>query len=117
MADLGRLFRALRDRLGGVASDDPARLRARRRAGIVAGGSAAYSNGVLIGIPLMQAALGDDGTVFLIVIVAVHLPIMMLVSVLLNEWMLARDGAAAGATVARARSFAAWPSRWPRIRS
>ena len=29
------------------------------RAGIVAGGSAAYSNGVLIGIPLMQAALGD----------------------------------------------------------
>ena len=62
------------------------------RAGIVAGGSAAYSNAVLIGIPLMQAALGDEGTVFLIVIVAVHLPIMMLVSVFLNEWMLARGG-------------------------
>jgi len=59
------------------------------RAGIVAGGSAAYSNGVLIGIPLMQAALGDEGTVFLIVIVAVHLPIMMLVSVALNEWVTA----------------------------
>ena len=71
------------------------------RAGIVAGGSAAYSNGVLIGIPLMQAALGDEGTVFLIVIVAVHLPIMMLVSVFLSEWMLAREGTAAGATSRR----------------
>ena len=37
----------------------------------------------------MQAALGDAGTVFLIVIVAVHLPIMMLVSVFLNEWAMA----------------------------
>ena len=72
-----------------------------QRAGIVAGGAAAYSNGVLIGIPLMQTALGDEGTVFLIVIVAVHLPIMMLVSVLLSEWMLAREGNAAGATSRR----------------
>jgi malonate transporter and related proteins len=72
-----------------------------QRAGIVAGGAAAYSNAVLIGIPLMQAALGDEGTVFLIAIVAVHLPIMMLVSVLLSEWMLAREGAPAGATSRR----------------
>jgi malonate transporter len=68
------------------------------RAGIVAGGSAAYSNGVLIGVPLMQAALGDKGTVFLIVIVAVHLPIMMLVSVFLNEWMMATGSMEKGAT-------------------
>jgi predicted permease len=72
-----------------------------QRAGIVAGGAAAYSNAVLIGVPLMQAALGDEGTVFLIVIVAVHLPIMMLVSVLLSEWMLAREGSAAAATSRR----------------
>lgn len=72
-----------------------------QRAGIVAGGSAAYSNAVLIGVPLMQAALGDEGTVFLIVIVAVHLPVMMLVSVFLNEWMLAREGTASGATSRR----------------
>ena len=62
-----------------------------KRAGIVAGGSAAYSNAVLIGVPLMQAALGDAGTVFLIVIVTVHLPVMMLLSVFLNEWVLAND--------------------------
>jgi predicted permease len=68
------------------------------RAGIVAGGSAAYSNGVLIGIPLMQAALGDEGTVFLIVIVAVHLPIMMLVSVFLNELVMALEGTPSGAS-------------------
>jgi len=72
------------------------------RAGIVAGGSAAYSNGVLIGIPLMQAALGDRGTLFLIVIVAVHLPIMMLVSVFLNEWMTATGEMANGTASRRA---------------
>ena len=43
---------------------------------------------MLIGIPLVQAAFGDAGIVYLIVIVAVHLPVMMLVSVLLNEWAL-----------------------------
>ena len=62
------------------------------RAGIVAGGSAAYSNGVLIGLPLIQTALGEEGTVFLIVVVAVHLPIMMLISVFLHEWVLALEG-------------------------
>jgi malonate transporter len=72
------------------------------RAGIVAGGSAAYSNGVLIGIPLMQAALGNSGTLFLIVIVAVHLPIMMLVSVFLNEWMMATGEMANGTASRRA---------------
>ena len=75
------------------------------RAGIVAGGSAAYSNGVLIGIPLMQAALGDEGTVFLIIIVAVHLPIMMLVSVFLNEWMLARGRRSATDATSRREVF------------
>ena len=59
------------------------------RAGIAAGVSASYSNSVLIGIPLMQAALGDQGTVFLVIIIAVHTAIMMLVSVLLNEWIVA----------------------------
>lgn len=66
------------------------------RAGIVAGGSAAYSNAVLIGIPLIQAALGEEGAVFLIVIVAVHLPIMMAVSVALNEWATVTGDAADG---------------------
>ncbi len=62
------------------------------RAGIVAGASAAYSNAVLIGLPLMQTALGESGTVFLIIIVSVHLPATMLLSVFLNEWALAKEG-------------------------
>jgi predicted permease len=62
------------------------------RAGIVAGGSAAYSNALLIGLPMMQASLGEGGVVFLIVIVAVHLPAMMFLSVVLNEWALAAEG-------------------------
>ena len=70
------------------------------RAGVVAGGSAAYSNSVLIGLPLLQASLGDAGTVYLVVIVAIHTPVLMLLSVFLNEWALAVDGAAGEAIVA-----------------
>jgi predicted permease len=64
------------------------------RAGIVAGGSAAYSNSVLIGIPLVQAALGEKGMVFLIAIVLVHMPLLMVVSVVLNELALTGNGEA-----------------------
>ncbi len=71
------------------------------RAGVVAGGSAAYSNSVLIGLPLLQAALGDKGTVYLVVIVAIHTPILMLLSVFLNEWALAVDGASGEASSRR----------------
>ena len=56
------------------------------QAGAVAGASAAFSNSVLIGIPLMQAAFGEAGTIYLIVIVSVHLPVMMLLGVVLNEF-------------------------------
>lgn len=67
------------------------------RAGVVAGGSAAYANSVLIGLPLMQAAFGDAGTVYLLVIASIHLPIMMLVSMVLNEWALQVDRVAVAA--------------------
>jgi predicted permease len=84
------------------------------RAGIVAGGSAAYANSVLIGLPLMQSAFGDAGTVYLIVIVVVHLPILMLVTVLLNEWAMRADrieaGEARGVALRRlARTLATHP--------
>jgi len=67
------------------------------RAGIVAGGCAAYSNGLLIGLPLMQTALGESGTIFLVVVIAIHLPALMLTSVFLNEWVLASEGKETGA--------------------
>ncbi len=63
------------------------------RAGVVAGGSAAFSNTILVGIPLVQAAFGDSGMLYLIVIVSIHLAILMLVSVVLNEWAAKADGA------------------------
>jgi predicted permease len=62
------------------------------RAGVVAGGAAAYSNNLLIGIPLTQTATGPEGAAFLIAIIAVHLPVMMVAAVALNEWALAADG-------------------------
>ena len=64
------------------------------RAGIVAGGSAAYSNAVLIGVPLVHAALGDAGIVFLIIVVLVHLPALTVASVIFNEWALAANSGA-----------------------
>jgi malonate transporter len=62
------------------------------RGAIVGGVSAAYSNAALIGIPLIGAAFGENGTVFIIIIVSVHLPIMMLASVVLNEWAITSSG-------------------------
>jgi predicted permease len=69
-----------------------------RRAGLVAGASAAYSNAVLIGLQLMRTALGDSGTVFLVVVIAVHLPITMLLTLSLNEWALTTDAAEGAAS-------------------
>ncbi len=70
------------------------------RSGVVAGASAAYANTVLLGVPLIQAAFGEPGMVFLIVIIAVHSPVMLLASIALNEWAVA---AAEGETETDAR--------------
>ncbi len=64
------------------------------RAGIVAGGSAAYGNTLLIGIPLVQTAYGESGVVILLVVILVHLPVLMVISVVLNERALAAEGTA-----------------------
>ena len=64
------------------------------RAGVVGGGSAAYANSLAIGLPLILAAFGEAGTLFLILIITAQLPVMMLVSVLLNQWALRADGMA-----------------------
>ena len=52
---------------------------------------------MLLGIPIVQAAYGEEGMVFLIVIIAIHTPVMMLASILLNEWALAAGEGATGA--------------------
>lgn len=62
------------------------------RSGVVAGVSATFSNTVLIGIPLVQTVLGDKGVVVLLVILSIHLPVMMIASIILFEWALRADG-------------------------
>lgn len=66
------------------------------RAGLVAGLSGSFGNTVLIGIPLVQTAFGEAGMVLLLIIVAVHLPVMMLVSLILFERALRVDGVESG---------------------
>lgn len=66
------------------------------RAGVVAGVSAAYANSLLIGIPLIIAAYGDDGAATMSLLIALNLPIMMAVSGVLIERALVVDGLSAG---------------------
>ncbi len=62
------------------------------RAGVVAGVSAAYANSLLLGIPLIIAAYGDEGAAALSLLIAVNLPIMMTISAVLIERALVVDG-------------------------
>jgi predicted permease len=55
------------------------------RAGLVGGVSASYSNALLIGLPLVLIAYGDDGASAMALLLAVHLAAMMMVSAVLIE--------------------------------
>lgn len=61
------------------------------RAGVVAGLSSSFSNLVLLGIPFMFGLFGKEGFAILSLLIAVHLPIMMAVSIVLYEWAVRRD--------------------------
>jgi predicted permease len=62
------------------------------RAGLVAGVSSAYGNVLLVGIPLIISAYGEEGTAPVSLLIAVHLPILMAVSAILIERALIVDG-------------------------
>ncbi len=66
------------------------------KAGIIGGVSAGFSNAVLLGIPLVFTAFGEEGGVPILLIVAVQLPVLMAVSTVLIEWAEHRDGTATG---------------------
>ncbi|MDF1599776.1 AEC family transporter [Mesorhizobium sp. YIM 152430] len=66
------------------------------RAGVVGGVSAAFSNLVLLGLPLVQGVFGRPGLEVLSLIVAVHLPIMMAMSIALFEWANRNSAESAG---------------------
>ncbi len=63
-----------------------------RRSAVIAGVSAGFSNIVLTGIPLIGRAYGDDGVAILLLLVAVHMPVMLTVSTLLMEQAVRADG-------------------------
>ncbi|MHB2265518.1 AEC family transporter [Aliihoeflea sp. PC F10.4] len=56
------------------------------RASVVGGVASAFSNLVLIGLPLIYGIFGQQGLEVLSLIVAIHLPIMMAASIGLFEW-------------------------------
>lgn len=61
------------------------------RAGVVGGVSSAYSNVVLLGAPFILGIFGPSGFEVLSLLVSVHLPIMMMASIVLFE-MFGRSG-------------------------
>jgi malonate transporter len=58
---------------------------ADKRVSVIAGFSAAFSNLVLIGIPLILAAFGEEGMVPLFIVISIHLPLLTLLGTLLIE--------------------------------
>jgi len=72
------------------------------RAGLVAGLAAGYGNTTLIGIPLVLAAFGNDGSVPMALIIAVQLPIMMAAVALLMVRAERLDGVSPAGGSARA---------------
>jgi predicted permease len=74
------------------------------RAGIVGGVSSSYSNIVLLGAPFILGIFGPNGFEVLSLLVSVHLPVMMMASIVLFE-MFGRDGNEPMHPLRVARSF------------
>lgn len=53
--------------------------------GVIAGMSSAFANNVFIGLPLVGRSVGDDGLVAISILLAIHLPLMMVAGTILME--------------------------------
>lgn len=62
------------------------------RAAVISGVAAGFSNLVLLGIPLIERAYGQDGLQILLFLVGIHLPAMMSISTFLMEYAVRADG-------------------------
>lgn len=62
------------------------------RASIIAGVAAAFSNLLLVGTPLAERAFGTAGLNIHLLLVAVHLPVMLVISTVLMEFAVRWDG-------------------------
>ncbi|MDO1580571.1 AEC family transporter [Rhizobium oryzicola] len=68
--------------------------------GVVSGMSGAFANNVFIGLPLVGRSIGDDGLVALSILLAVHLPMMMIAGTILMEHATAKVDGAGGLGIA-----------------
>lgn len=66
------------------------------RAGVIGGISSSFSNTVMVGIPILTQAFGDEGLMIGFVLVGLHLPMMMAISAILIEVGELRDGTRTG---------------------
>lgn len=55
------------------------------RIGVIAGISSAFANNIFIGLPLVGRSVGSDGIVAISILLAVHLPVMMIAGTILME--------------------------------
>ncbi|KQM30317.1 transporter [Rhizobium sp. Leaf68] len=55
------------------------------RVSVIAGISSAFANNIFIGLPLVSRSVGNDGIVAISILLAIHLPIMMIAGTILME--------------------------------
>ena len=56
-----------------------------QRLGVLAGVSSAFANNVFIGLPLVERTVGPEGIVAMSILLAIHLPLMMIAGVIAME--------------------------------
>ena len=66
----------------------------KRPIGVIAGIASAFANNVFIGLPLVQRMVGPEGLVALSILLAIHLPVMMIAGTVLMERASRATGAA-----------------------
>jgi hypothetical protein len=66
-----------------------------RRIGVLAGVSSAFANNIFVGLPLVERAVGAEGVVAMSILLAVHLPVMMIAGTMLMEQAERRETGAA----------------------
>ena len=95
-----------------------ARVLFRRDAkiGVIAGMSSSFANNVFIGLPLVAHIVGKEGLVAVSILLAIHLPIMMIVGTILMEGASARvDGGEARSLTTVLRQVGSNLSRNPLV--
>jgi len=82
-----------------------------RKSAVLALG-ATFGNTVMIGVPLVSLAYGQDGLVMLFTLISVHALVLLTLATLIFEWALARERAAN----AEVSGTSAWRSVWLAVR-